>query len=604
MSPQEKLIRTVRFPLKAKLIVIFMLLLAGSLSFYVYFALDLFSKDKSAYIYENGLASAESLSHRVHNFYNHSLSNLSLMASLEAKGKLNEDLLKNSNSLLQLTIYQNEGTKREFYNSKELGLYNSSSNEFKKFVAQNKINPGSVNDKQVYAKSFFESNVPHLLLALKDQVSSKVYVGRFIIADIQQAFNDNKIYNSYLMGANGEVLFGKQSTDDSFVLEVLSSQIESGVREIEKEGETILVAFQKNPTYLFTTFSEIEKSKAFAAAKFLEQKSLWFGLFVLSIAIIIAILFSRRITQHLNKLYQATEKIAQGDFSTQVEVTAHDEVGALSDSFNYMGREIVRYISEMEEKARLENELKVAKLVQDQFFPESDIKLTNSEISAFYTPASECGGDWWGYITVGNKTLIAIIDATGHGVPAALLTATAHCCFENLKTLSKVNPALIDSPIQVISFMNKAVCGVGSEILMTAFVALIDSDNKKITYANASHNPPFLYDYQNAEADKSHLKPLLDSKGPRLGQEKDATYTQGEIQYKSGDSLILFTDGIIEGVNPEGKEYGQRKFLKSLLANVKKDAKSARDAIIEDAFNFYDGKKNDDDITLVMNKFN
>ena len=140
---------------------------------------------------------------------------------------------------------------------------------------------------------------------------------------------------------------------------------------------------------------------------------------------------------HLNTLFTATQRIAEGNFETKVEIPSSDEIGALSDSFNFMSDEITRFMGEMKEKARLENEVKVAQLVQSSFFPNDDITIGPVDISAFYQPASECGGDWWGYVEDENVLVLIIADATGHGVPAALLTATANCSINTIKLFSK-----------------------------------------------------------------------------------------------------------------------------------------------------------------------
>src|SRR5690606_11851732 len=120
--------------------------------------------------------------------------------------------------------------------------------------------------------------------------------------------------------------------------------------------------------------------------------------------------------------------IAQGNFDKRVKVKGHDEVGALSDSVNDMADKIVLYMEEMKEKARLENEVAVAQLVQSSFFPRSSLTSPDLQVFGHFEPASECGGDWWGIADHGDWRIFFIADATGHGVPAALLTATINCC--------------------------------------------------------------------------------------------------------------------------------------------------------------------------------
>jgi sigma-B regulation protein RsbU (phosphoserine phosphatase) len=502
-----KLIRKVRFPLKAKLILLISALITTSITFYVYFALDLFKKDKSAYIYETSLSTAETLSVQSNKFLNHTLGSINLL-NQSIKENSSEDLLKrifrSNENLISYTHYLNRQGKysinKSLVNKKEFQFYNAKDNFLTTFGNKYPLQFALVTPEQIYIQGYPGAQIPHILIGLKDDITGDVYTARVLLTELLESFGKNKIYNSFLVNSMGQLVAGKVDETNvrnsdviqkNYVLEILQNDLDNGVKEITKDGEKFLVAYQKDNNFKTVIVSEIPTSKAFSAAEYLTQKSLWFGLFVLSLAIMFGILYSRSLTKHLEKLFGATEKIAEGDFSTQVKVSGSDEVGALSDSFNYMSQEIVRYIDEMKEKARLENEMAVAQLVQNAFFPDDNLQFPHMKIAAYYTPASECGGDWWGHINMGDRSLIFIVDATGHGVPAALLTATANCCVNNLKTLAKSNPQVLGSPASILSFMNKAVHDVGGQILMTAFVGLFEHSTNTLRYSNASHNPPF-----------------------------------------------------------------------------------------------------------------
>ncbi len=603
--------RTVSLPLKLKLILLFSVLLASSLSFYVYFATNLFNQDKTAYIFESGLSHVESLSQRVDSIIHNSAATLRLLGQFAANPNQLDSNFKKQGNLVSFQAFQNQdGFYQELqavYSQNELLFYKSKVSDIKALQKQFPIDFELIKSREVYLKSFFDYAIPHLLLGVSD--GDKVYIGRILVTEIGQAFSSSKIYHSYLLSSSGELLFSgqdkltkKEVTKESFLLKILAQDMVSGVKEITRQEQEYLLAFKKNERFGVNVFAEISKEKAFYAAKYLERKSVWFGVFLLSIVIMIAILFSRRLTQNIEKLFEATREISEGKFETQVVIKSHDEIGVLSDSFNFMAKKIVHYIEQMKEKARIENEIAVAKLVQDSFFPANDISGQKLEIAAFYTPASECGGDWWGHITHGNKSIIGIIDATGHGVPAALLTATANCCFENLKTIVKQDASYLSEPAKILQFMNQAVCGVGSEILMTAFIAIIDHNTNTLTYSNASHNPPFHFVAGPGEVSKENFKPLMEANSNRLGHEQEATFGQAIVEIAPNDAIIFFTDGITEGLNNEDKQWGPRRFIKSLMANINLSAKEAKDNIMKEAFEFYDNRKNDDDITLVIAK--
>ncbi|MBT5094870.1 MAG: SpoIIE family protein phosphatase, partial [Halobacteriovoraceae bacterium] len=241
-------------------------------------------------------------------------------------------------------------------------------------------------------------------------------------------------------------------------------------------------------------------------------------------------------------------------------------------------------------------------LVQNAFFPDNDITLAGMDIAAFYTPASECGGDWWGHLSLGDKTAIFIADATGHGVPAALLTATANSSVSIIGQLAEHHPELLESPAKMMSLINQAVCNVGNQILMTFFIAVFDKNTNQIIYSNASHNPPLKVEPIEGTYEKRSFRPLLGENGPHLGKDPKANYKDETVEFKGDHSLIMFTDGIIECANSEKKQWGERRFLKSLLSHMADSPAKLRDSVVKEAYEFYGGEAPDDDITLLVIK--
>ena len=97
-----------------------------------------------------------------------------------------------------------------------------------------------------------------------------------------------------------------------------------------------------------------------------------FALLIICIGVISAIFGAKQLTRPVQALMEGTVAVGKGDFTTKVDVKSQDELGVLSDSFNYMGDEIMKYMEEVKEKTRMEGELEVAHLVQDSFFPKAD----------------------------------------------------------------------------------------------------------------------------------------------------------------------------------------------------------------------------------------
>lgn len=391
-----------------------------------------------------------------------------------------------------------------------------------------------------------------------------------------------------------------ESSESKILAEMIKGSVLDAVRDVEIDGENYLYAFNYNPELNYAYVVTLPTEKAFEVTSYLINKSLYYGIFILGVAMLLSVLLSKPLTSQLEKLFGMTQEIAAGNFEKRVSITGHDEVGALSDSINDMADKIVIYMNEMKEKARLENEVQVAKLVQSSFFP---LNLNSDDSTyGFFEPASECGGDWWGYFDHGDFRVIFIADATGHGVPAALLTATINCCKSNLGFILETRPNLLREPQEILRFMNQAVCGAGKEIQVTCFVASFNRKTNELIYSNSSHTPALVFNPNSNELKRDSFQPLIEVNGPRLGQSIDTSYEAHHMLLQKHDTIFFYTDGLIEAMDHEGNRWGERRFLNSLCTNGKGVPKSIVEGVISDLQSFTQSKFKSDDITAVAMK--
>ncbi|MCB0365891.1 MAG: SpoIIE family protein phosphatase [Bdellovibrionaceae bacterium] len=308
--------------------------------------------------------------------------------------------------------------------------------------------------------------------------------------------------------------------------------------------------------------SFVPKKAALATVRLLIFKSSLFLILLIGLASLLSVVGAHHLTDALKRLFEATHQVAQGDFDLEIEVESEDEVGGLTRGFNHMTQEIKRLLAETAEKARMETELATAKTVQATLFPEAQFHSGPVEIKGYYEPASECGGDWWYYNKVGSKTFLWIGDATGHGVPAALVTSAARSASRILEEMPELSLS------KVLSLLNKAINGTSKgQVNMTFFLASFDEQTGKLEYCNASHDPPLVIPHKEDKISKADIKPLIGAKGPRLGESPDSEYSQEELQLNPGDRLVLYTDGVTELMNGDHQMWGERKFIRSLLAS-------------------------------------
>lgn len=264
--------------------------------------------------------------------------------------------------------------------------------------------------------------------------------------------------------------------------------------------------------------------------------------------------------------------------------------------------ENIRLLEATADNARMEKELETARWVQETMFPPASLVVSGVEIESYFKPASECGGDWWGTCELpGGRILLAVGDATGHGVPAALVTATAKSACSVIHGVSSALPNLRFTPSNILYLMNKSVHeSTQGKVLMTFFVAILDTTTGEVTYATASHDPVYwMKSDPNAE-----LEALLVKPGPRLGQNAEAEYEDGKIQLGASDKLVLYTDGLTEGLNSTSEEYGERRFLRSLKKHSASEVVSMRDSLLADFSKFTGDEPLHDDVSLVVCKYN
>jgi sigma-B regulation protein RsbU (phosphoserine phosphatase) len=388
-------------------------------------------------------------------------------------------------------------------------------------------------------------------------------------------------------------------SEEQALAPLLKQSLNQGVKEVLLEKESVLYAYDYDPELNFAFVVYLGQDKAFEATSYLINKSTYYGLLILGLSMLVSILLAKPLTSQLETLFEMTQELAKGNFSKRVSLKGHDEVGALSDSINDMADKIVVFMDEMKEKARLENEVAVAQLVQSSFFPSA---TAHADIHGHFEPATECGGDWWGYFDHADWRVVFIADATGHGVPAALLTATMNCCKTSLSFILESQPDFIERPNDILRYMNQAVHGAGKEIQVTCFVASINRKTKELVYSNASHTPTLLYSMNKDGLTKESFRPLIEANGPRLGQKADSVFTSVKLQLQEHDTLFLYTDGLTEAENPEGARWGERRLLKSLAQVGSGSPQEIIQGVLQEFKTHVQDGPNSDDITIVTMK--
>jgi serine phosphatase RsbU (regulator of sigma subunit) len=241
---------------------------------------------------------------------------------------------------------------------------------------------------------------------------------------------------------------------------------------------------------------------------------------------------------------------------------------------------------EIRERERIEQELRVARRIQQASLPKEVPTLEDWEITPHYQPAREVGGDFYDFLALPNRHLGLVVgDATGKGVPAALVMAAARSMLRALAQSS-------DSPGEVLVRVNDVLCpDIPSGMFVTCFYGILDPESGRLSYANAGHNLPCSRRH-HGQADE------LRARGMPLGIMPRMDYGEKETTLETGVSTLFYSDGLVEAHDPKGEMFGFPR-LRALVAEHGED-RSLGDFLMEELYSFVgEGWEQEDDITLL-----
>jgi len=279
-------------------------------------------------------------------------------------------------------------------------------------------------------------------------------------------------------------------------------------------------------------------------------------LFIEVAAFVTGFVLTRRITRAVADLYGATQYVQQGDFSHRVQIEHNDQLGELAESFNKMTASVGELIEVENKRRRLENEISIAREVQNQLFPSTLPSVPGVEIEAICKAARSVSGDYYDFIQLSPTHIaIAIADISGKGISAALLMASLQAA---LRSQLLVEGSERLSMIDLVSRLNKhLVRNTGDDRFATFFIAVYDSATRTLRYTNAGHLPAFLICKGGSEQ--------LDKGGMVLGVMEDYVYEEGSLTVAPDALLIGYSDGLIEPENVYGEEFGIRRLREAAI---------------------------------------
>jgi phosphoserine phosphatase RsbU/P len=340
------------------------------------------------------------------------------------------------------------------------------------------------------------------------------------------------------------------------------------------------------------------------------------------VVILVLFWFSGRMTKALSQLATAAGAIEKHDYDFKVNIRTKDEFNKLGQTFNHMAQEIKHYTANLEElveertkqlaeanreisllnaklseeNGRMRAELEISRQLQEMILPKrTELEaIKELEIACFMQPADEIGGDYYDVLPFDKKIKIAVGDVTGHGLESGVLMLMVQTALRTLQFCEAVDPQ------DYLKILNQTIYSNVQRIRSNRNLSLVLLDYHQGDVTLQGQHEDVIVIRQDGTLELVSTLEL----GFAIGLEADISglVNQAKITLNDDDVLILFTDGITEAENMQGKQYGLKRLCQVSLHSRSASANNIKEAIIADVRNYIGEQILFDDMTLVVLK--
>jgi sigma-B regulation protein RsbU (phosphoserine phosphatase) len=345
----------------------------------------------------------------------------------------------------------------------------------------------------------------------------------------------------------------------------------------------------------------LPEREVLAFAKMQTQRAVFGISIILVLAIICVLVVSNSLTRPLKILTDAVQQLADGDLTTSITaITTKDEIGQLSQAFNNMTLQLRQHVVELNKqyatRANVENELTIARSIQSTLIPNKFPAFPDYDefdLHGLSHAASHVAGDFFDFFLLDScRLFIVIADVSGKGVGPALLMAVSRTHIRNLAAKGH-------SPAQILTELNELMIHDREQpMFVTVFVAEYNISSGDLCYANGGHVAPYLITKDGL------VTQFGGPTGTIVGMLEDAEFGEETIKLKKDETIVLYTDGILEARIPDGEFFGEQHFETLLSANAEMSLSELCDSALATVKAYQANKLSDDVTVLALRKLN
>jgi len=312
----------------------------------------------------------------------------------------------------------------------------------------------------------------------------------------------------------------------------------------------------------------------------------------------IAVWISTLITNPIKVLMRDMTEVSNGNLNHRTVARSKDEVGLLADTFERMTTALrTAHDQELQSKA-LEHDLAIASEIQSNLVPKRMMKVPGYDISAYYRPSKEVGGDYYDFIQVDDDNEgIIVADVSGKGVPGSLVMTMARA-FIRMEAERGKNA----SPADTLMKANRMLAqDIKKGMFVTALYCILNKRTNEIRVASAGHNPLVVWRAASNQVE------LVNPNGIALGFDKgpvfERTVKEVNISLGHGDRIVAFTDGTVEAMNSANQEFGDERFYTLIRDLAPRDSNQMLNLLVKALDEHKGHAPQSDDITIVTLRY-